>query len=106
IILPIGRRLIADEQVDAIMTEISTSILDTRQRRGAEYIDNLIQHLDSHHKRSRKPFFTTIFAINQEVEAIQLRDRLMEVGIPSFPSFHRSANAYKKAVDYYRYRQG
>ncbi|MFQ5933267.1 MAG: CoA-binding protein [Dehalococcoidia bacterium] len=94
-----------DQKVDAITMELSTSILDRREM-GDKYFDNLMKHLTEHREKSKKPFFTTVQAINQEAEAIKLRGRLMEKGIPSFPSFDRSANAYKKVVDYYRFRQG
>lgn len=94
-----------DETVDSIMTELSTSILDRRESFGEGYVSNLLKILASHHQQSRKPFFTTVFSVGQEVEAIRLRDSLIEKGIPAFPSFHRSANAYKKVVDYYRFRE-
>ena len=92
-----------DPKVDAIMTELTTSLLDRRESLGQGYVDDLLDILGKHHERSKKPYFTTIYAINQEMEAIRLRDWLMEKGIASFPGFHRSANAYRKLVDYYRF---
>ena len=94
-----------DPKVDAIMTELTTSLLDRRESLGQGYVDDLLDILGKHHERSKKPYFTTIYAINQEMEAIRLRDWLMERGIASFPGFHRSANAYRKLVDYYRFRE-
>ena len=59
--------------------------------------DNLIAN---HRERTKKPYFTNICPVDQEVEAIRLREEFMARGIPSFPTFHRSANAYRKLVDY------
>ena len=56
--------------------------------------------LANHRERTKKPYFTTVCPVAQEVEAIRLREELMARGIPSFPTFHRSANAYRKLVDY------
>ena len=97
--------LAQDENVDAVMTELSTSVLGYQEALDKGYTDGLLSLLESHHRNSRKPFFVTVVALNQEVEAIRLRETLMEKGIPSFPSFQRSANAYRKAIDFYRFQQ-
>ncbi len=94
-----------DPKVDAITMELSTSIMDRREM-GEEYFQKLLEDLTEHKNRSAKPFFMTIQAINQEAEAVVLRNRLMERDIPSFSSFQRSANAYRKAVGFNRFRQG
>ena len=91
-----------DENIDATMAELSTSMLARREALDEGYTDDLLEFLAHHRERSRKPFFATIIPVDREDEAIRLRDRLMEKRIPSFPSFQRSANAYKKATDYYR----
>ena len=64
--------------------------------------DNLIAN---HRERTKKPYFTTVCPVDQEVEAIRLREHLMARGIPSFPTFYRSANAYRKLVDYNEFLQ-
>ena len=46
--------------------------------------DNLIAN---HRERTKKPYFTTVCPVDQEVEAIRLREELMARGIPSFPTF-------------------
>ena len=64
--------------------------------------DNLIAN---HRERTKKPYFTTVCPVDQELKAIRLRAQLMTRGIPSFPTFHRSANAYRKLVDYNEFLQ-
>ena len=39
------------------------------------------------------------------IEAIEAKKKLVERGIPSFPSFERGAKALKKLVEYYRFRK-
>jgi acyl-CoA synthetase (NDP forming) len=95
-----------DENVDAAMAELSTSMLGRREALDEGYTSGLLDLLARHCKESSKPFYTTVIPVDQEVEALRLRDTLMEKGIPSFPSFSRSANAYKKAVGYHQFRKG
>ena len=94
-----------DPLVDAITTELTTSLLDRREAMGEGYVENLINILANHRDRTKKPYFTTVCPVDQEVEAIRLREELMARGIPSFPTFHRSANAYRKLVDYNEFLQ-
>ena len=94
-----------DDKVDAITTELTTSLLDRREAMGEGYVENLINILADHRDRTKKPYFTTICAVDQEIQAVHLREELMNRGIPSFPSFQRSAQAYRKLVDYYQLSQ-
>ena len=94
-----------DPTIDAITTELTTSLLDRREAMGEGYVDNLINILAEHRERTKKPYFCTVCPVDQEVAAIDMRDRLLARGIPSFPTFHRSANAYRKLVTYNEFLQ-
>lgn len=94
-----------DPTVDAITTELTTSLLDRREAMGEGYVNNLIDILANHRDRTKKPYFCTVCPVDQEVAAIEMRDRLLARGIPSFPTFHRSANAYRKLVTYNEFLQ-
>ena len=94
-----------DPTVDAITTELTTSLLDRRESMGEGYVSGLIDILANHRERTRKPYFCTVCPVDQEVAAIDMRDRLLARGIPSFPTFHRSANAYRKLVTYNEFLQ-
>ena len=94
-----------DPTIDAITTELTTSLLDRRESMGEGYVDNLINILAEHRERTKKPYFCTVCPVDQEVAAIDMRDRLLARGIPSFPTFHRSANAYRKLVTYNEFLQ-
>ena len=95
-----------DPLVDAITTELTTSLLDRREAMGEGYVESLINILANHREKTKKPYFTTVCPVDQEVEAIRLREELMARNIPSFPTFHRSANAYRKLVDYNEFLTG
>lgn len=94
-----------DPTVDAITTELTTSLLDRREAMGEGYVDNLINILANHREHTKKPYFCTVCPVDQEVAAINMRDKLLARGIPSFPTFHRSANAYRKLVTYNEFLQ-
>ena len=94
-----------DPTVDAITTELTTSLLDRRESMGEGYVSGLIDILANHRERTKKPYFCTVCPVDQEVAAIDMRDRLLARGIPSFPTFHRSANAYRKLVTYNEFLQ-
>ena len=94
-----------DPTIDAITTELTTSLLDRRESMGEGYVSGLIDILANHRERTKKPYFCTVCPVDQEVAAIDMRDRLLARGIPSFPTFHRSANAYRKLVTYNEFLQ-
>lgn len=94
-----------DPTVDAITTELTTSLLDRRESMGEGYVSGLIDILANHRERTKKPYFCTVCPVDQEIAAIDMRDRLLARGIPSFPTFHRSANAYRKLVTYNEFLQ-
>ena len=74
-----------DPTVDAITTELTTSLLDRRESMGEGYVSGLIDILANHRERTKKPYFCTVCPVDQEVAAIDMRDRLLARGIPSFP---------------------
>ena len=78
-----------DPTIDAVTTELTTSLLDRREAMGEGYVSGLIDILANHRERTKKPYFCTVCPVDQEVAAIDMRDRLLARGIPSFPTFHR-----------------
>lgn len=91
-----------DERVDVVMIELPSTLPNNSEIKDASYVDNLLNLLGNHRERSCKPFYATVMPFAREAEALQLRDMLKVKDIPSFPSFQRGANAYKKVLDYYR----
>ena len=74
-----------DPTVDAITTELTTSLLDRRESMGEGYVSGLIDILANHRERTKKPYFCTVCPVDQEVAAIDMRDRLLARGIPPSP---------------------
>ena len=91
-----------DERVEVVMIELPSSLPNNPDIKDASYVDSLLDLLIKHLEQSCKPFYATIMPFDREVEALQLRDMLKAKDIPSFPSFQRGANAYKKILDHYR----
>lgn len=93
-----------DERVDAVVLELSVVFLTRLTWTTPMYFDNLIDALALYKARSNKPFLTILICAHAESEAIEAKKKLVERGIPSFPSFERGAKALKKLVEYYRFR--
>jgi acyl-CoA synthetase (NDP forming) len=93
-----------DPNIDCIVLELFTIISPFSQDLGKP--DPLLDTISQFKDRSKKPFMTIVSAAHRETLALEVRDRLMAKGIPSFPGFERGAKTLKRLVDYYRFRQG
>lgn len=91
-----------DERIDAVVLELSVVFLTRLAWLVPQFFDNLIDALSLYKARSNKPFITILISAHAESEAIEAKKKLVERGIPSFPSFERGAKALKKVVEYYR----
>ena len=91
-----------DENVDSVVLELSVAFLTRIARFIPIFLNQLIDALALYNARCNKPFLTILFAAHAETEAIEARQKLVERGIPSFPSFERGAKALKKVVEYYK----
>lgn len=91
----------SDEQIDAVVLELSLVFLTRLEWIVPNFFDNLIDALTRYKARSNKPFITILVSAHAESEAIEAKKKLVERGIPSFPSFERGAKALKKVTEYY-----
>ena len=93
-----------DENVDSVILELSVAFLTRIARFIPIFFDELIDALALYKTRCNKPFLTILVSAHAETEALEARQKLVERGIPSFPSFERGAKALKKVVEYYRFQ--
>jgi len=91
-----------DERIDAVVLELSIVFLTRLAWLVPNFFDNLIDALTLYKARSNKPFLTILVSAHAESEAIEAKKKLVERGIPSFPSFERGAKALKKVAEYHR----
>lgn len=93
-----------DPNIDFVGLQLAAGFVTggRRRQRDPRFFDKLLDALSDFKSRSDKPFLTIISAEYHEVEAAEIKARLLEKGIPSFPSHERGAKALKKLVDYYR----
>ncbi|RLC70928.1 MAG: hypothetical protein DRI26_06160 [Chloroflexi bacterium] len=91
-----------DEHIDAVVLELSLVFLSRLEWLRPNFFDDLLEALTLYKARSNKPFLTILISAHAESEAIAAKRKLVEKGIPSFPSFERGAKALKKVVEYYR----
>jgi len=92
----------ADENIDAVSMEFGVGAMQRRWRRDPAFAEGLLTYLVRYKEESPKPFFITLFPGKWEAEALEIREKLQERGIATYPSFQRGANAYRRLVDYYR----
>jgi acyl-CoA synthetase (NDP forming) len=95
-----------DENVDAIVMEVSAGFLARRMRENPGILDALLDTLSAHRERSRKPFIAITHPGHVEDVTAMVRSRLLERNIPPFASFEAGAKALRRAIDYWRFREG
>jgi acyl-CoA synthetase (NDP forming) len=95
-----------DENVDAIVIEVSAGFLARRMRENPGILDALLDTLSAHRERSRKPFIAITHPGHVEDVTATVRTRLRERNIPPFASFEAGAKALRRAIDYWRFREG
>lgn len=93
-----------DPVIDIVVLEILVSFMWRRWQRHPELADVLFSGIQDFKRRSAKPILVVLPTTHRERETIDIKDRLLEYDIPSFPSFDRAARALKKAIDYHRFR--
>lgn len=94
-----------DENVEVIVLEISIFFLNLRWGLGSPFYNNLFSALAEFKEKSAKPFFVVLISGPLEDEARETRERLIQKGISSFPSFERGAKALSKVIRYYRFHR-
>ena len=62
--------------------------------------------LSAHAEASSKPFLVVLQPQHVEDIVTMARKKVQERGLAVFPSFERAANAFRRAVDYRRFRAG
>lgn len=95
-----------DENVDAIAMEVGTGFLARRLRENPGILDQLLDTLSAHTERSRKPFIAIVHPGHVEDVMAGIRSKLLERGIACFASFQAGAKALRRAIDYWRFREG
>ncbi|HEX2172402.1 MAG TPA: CoA-binding protein, partial [Dehalococcoidia bacterium] len=93
-----------DPVIDIIVLEILVSFMWRRWERRPELQDALFGSIRAFRERSRKPILVVLPTTHRERETIDVKNKLLEYDITSFPSFDRAARALKKAIDYHRFR--
>ena len=94
-----------DDNIDAVVLEVSVPFMQHLTWVGASLLDELVGELARFKGRCKKSFIAVVVPAHAETEALAIRDSLVSHGIPSFPSFQRGANALIKAITYWE-RQG
>jgi len=94
--------LSTDTNVDSLVAELSLPFLSQIWDFYPPYLDDLVAALAGFKARCSKAFLVVISAGQLEEEALTVRNKLMDKGIPSFPSFDRAARALAKVAEYHR----
>lgn len=92
-----------DENIDSAVFELSVPFLSQIWEYYPSYLDTLLETLVDFRATCAKCFSIVLIAGQREAEALEIRRKLIEMGLPSFPTFERAAKALKKIVDYYRF---
>jgi acyl-CoA synthetase (NDP forming) len=94
--------LSTDENVDSLVAELSLPFLSQIWDFYPPYLDELVSALADFKARCSKAFLVVTSAGQLEEEALTVRNKLMDRGVPSFPGFDRAARALAKVAEYHR----
>jgi len=95
-----------DANVDAIAMEVGAGFLARRMRENPGILDALLDILSAHRERSPKPFLAIAHPGHLEDVSAMTRSRLLEGNIATFTGFQPAAKALRRAIDYWRFREG
>ncbi|MEE8369990.1 MAG: hypothetical protein V3S00_04390, partial [Dehalococcoidia bacterium] len=95
-----------DENVDAIAMDVGIGLVARRVREAPAILGQLVDTLAAHRERSPKPFLAVVHPAHVEEMMADVRTRLLARGIATFGSFGAAAKAFRRATDYWRFRQG
>jgi acyl-CoA synthetase (NDP forming) len=95
-----------DPRIDAIAMEVGAGFLARRMQQSPEILDALLDTLSAHRERSGKPFIAIAHPGHLEDVSAMIRARLLERNVPPFGSFQAGALALRRAIGYWRFRDG
>ena len=98
VVVKILEVLAADSNVDCLVLELWVVNLHSMTLDGS--IEKLISALVAFRGSCGKSFATVLTAWHMEAEAVGIRQRLVDAGLPVFPTFGRAARALRQSVDY------
>ena len=82
------------------------NFLVRRLRENPALLDELVDALATHREHSTKPFITIAHPGHVEELMAEVRSKLLERGIAVFGSFRTGARALRRAIHYWRFREG
>jgi acyl-CoA synthetase (NDP forming) len=100
-LLKIMNILSEDDNVDTMVLELWVENL-LRMEASDNHLDNLLWALHDLKVRSNKSLLIVLTAWQMEAEALKMRRKLFEVGLPGFPTFERAARVLIRVTDYHR----
>jgi acyl-CoA synthetase (NDP forming) len=91
--------LATEENVDSLVFEFNLQMM----WRLEAHKERLIEVLAEYKERVEKALLTIITALHWEKEGQELRDKLLQRGLATYPTFARGARALARVLGYYRY---
>ena len=95
-----------DPNIDAIAMEMASGFLARMWGANPAALDGLLDTLSRHAEASAKPFVLILQPQHVEDVVTMARKKVQERGLAVFPSFERAARAFRRAVQYHRFRAG
>ena len=94
-----------DDNIDVVVLELCIPFLSQIWEYYPPYLDELLGIMSDFRTTCAKSFAVVLIAGQLEAQASQIRPRLIEAGIPSFPTFDRAARAVKRTTEYCRFQR-
>ncbi len=98
--------LSTDQNIDSVVAELSLPFLSQIWDYYPNHLDDLVSALAAFKARCAKAFLVVLSAGQLEEQAIAVRGKLAERGLPSFPTFDRAARALASVTGWQASRRG
>lgn len=97
--------LSTDQNIDSLVMELSLPFLSQIWDYYPSYVDTLVEAVGDFKARCPKAFMVVISSGQLEVEAMEIRSKLISKGVPSFPNFDRAAKTLRRVLEYHRFHR-
>jgi len=94
-----------DDNIDSTIFEMNVQFLSEFWEHNPAHLNTLLETLADFRAKSPKPFAVVLTPGQKEEEALHVRQELIQFGLPSFPSFERTAKALKNITGHYMFHR-
>ena len=95
----------SDDNIDSLVLELCIPFLSQTWDYYPSYLDSLLDALRDFKNAHGRCFSIALIAGQLEAETSEIEQKLTQAGLPTFPTFERTARALRNVTEYYRFHR-